>query len=105
MYVLNGTAGHAEIYKWMLGDGLKVTMQQFGKPIPRSVPLGVSVFPKDVCYSPRWWCEQTVGENITFWKEHDKGGHFPSTEKPAQLVEDIREFTKASKIREKIGGK
>lgn len=29
-----------------------------------------------------------------FWKEHEKGGHFASVEKPVELVEDIREFTK-----------
>jgi hypothetical protein len=28
-----------------------------------------------------------------FWKEHDKGGHFPSVERPEVLVEDIRAFT------------
>jgi hypothetical protein len=25
---------------------------------------------------------------------HEKGGHFASVEKPVELVEDIREFTK-----------
>jgi hypothetical protein len=29
-----------------------------------------------------------------FWKEHKKGGHFASVEKPVELIEDIREFTK-----------
>lgn len=29
-----------------------------------------------------------------FWKDHEKGGHFASVEKPVELVEDIREFTK-----------
>lgn len=43
---------------------------------------------------PRWWAACTVANNIAFWKEHDKGGHFPSVEKPDVLVTDIREFTK-----------
>jgi hypothetical protein len=29
-----------------------------------------------------------------FWKEHTFGGHFASVEAPAELVEDVREFTK-----------
>jgi hypothetical protein len=49
----------------------------------------------DVSYAPRWWAECKVASNIVFWKEHDKGGHFASVEKPVELVEDIREFTKA----------
>lgn len=35
-----------------------------------------------------------MSHNIVFWKEHKKGGHFASVEKPAELIEDIREFTK-----------
>jgi hypothetical protein len=29
-----------------------------------------------------------------FFRKHDSGGHFPATEKPDVLVEDIRDFTK-----------
>jgi pimeloyl-ACP methyl ester carboxylesterase len=48
----------------------------------------------DVFIIPRWWAACTVSSNITFWKEHDKGGHFASVEVPEVLVSDIREFTK-----------
>jgi hypothetical protein len=34
-----------------------------------------------------------VAENITFWREHHVGGHFPSLERPSTLVADVREFT------------
>lgn len=43
---------------------------------------------------PHFWASATVSPNIVFWREHAKGGHFASVEKPVQLVEDIREFTK-----------
>jgi hypothetical protein len=103
IYVLNGTAGHAEIYKWMNGPGLKVMMEQIvNRLMPRTVPFGVSVFPKDPSYAPRWWVEATVAPNITFWKEHQKGGHFAATEKPKELAEDIREWSRVSGFREKM---
>lgn len=49
----------------------------------------------DVLYIPRWWADCKVARNIIFWREHEKGGHFASTETPDQLVEDIREFTQS----------
>jgi hypothetical protein len=89
-------------------EGLKTYMN---KPISKDVDFGVSVFPKgrcyllSLCYSvliildvfnvPRWWAGCTVASNIVFWKEHDKGGHFPAIEKPEELVSDIREFTQS----------
>jgi hypothetical protein len=47
-----------------------------------------------VLYVPRWWAECNVAQRITFWKDHEVGGHFPSLERPAVLVADIQEFTK-----------
>lgn len=38
-----------------------------------------------------------------FWKDHEKGGHFASVEKPVELVEDIREFTKLIKPERMVG--
>ena len=118
LYLIPGTAGHAEIYK-MAKDPEK--MEKFNKgllakPLGKGVDFGVSVFPRgmhflfemllgfgrkqtadyllDVLYIPRWWAACSVARNIVFWKQHEKGGHFPSVEKPVELVEDIREFTK-----------
>jgi hypothetical protein len=36
-----------------------------------------------------------VASNIVFWRDHDHGGHFPATEIPDVLVQDIRDFSKA----------
>jgi hypothetical protein len=30
--------------------------------------------------------------NVTFWREHDRGGHFATMERPEAIVADIREF-------------
>jgi microsomal epoxide hydrolase len=54
------------------------------------VPVGVSVFPKEIYRSPRAWCEGRY--NITQWVEHDKGGHFAAMERPQELLADVRAF-------------
>lgn len=104
IYVLNGTAGPAEIYTWATPPRLANLQKYFDNLIGRDVAIGVSVFPQDVGYCPRWWAEGALAENITFWKEHNKGGHFASVEKPKELMEDIREFTAVSGIAKKLKG-
>ena len=54
------------------------------------VPLGVSAFPAELFMSRRRWVEAT--HNVTFWREHDRGGHFAAMESPEALVADVREF-------------
>lgn len=96
IYILNGTPGHAEIYKTTMGEGETEMRACLTRLI--SVPMGVSVFPIDPMYAQRWWAEAAVGKKVVFWKEHDEGGHFASVEKPLQLIEDIRSFTAAAKL-------
>lgn len=94
LYLIPGTSGAAQIYKNSKGKKLESLTEYLSKPISKDVDFGVSIFPKEVFNVPRWWAACTVANNIAFWKEHDKGGHFPSVEKPDVLVTDIREFTK-----------
>lgn len=54
------------------------------------IPVGVSVFPKELYKVPRSWAEKIA--NIVSWKVHDKGGHFAATERPEVLVADFQEF-------------
>ncbi|GHF37686.1 microsomal epoxide hydrolase [Amycolatopsis bartoniae] len=57
---------------------------------PSPVPTGVSVFPKDLALPLRRFAERT--ENVVWWTEHDRGGHFPAMEQPDLLVADLRKF-------------
>jgi hypothetical protein len=123
MYFIPGTAGHANIYKNAKGKKLEQFNSHFlNSIIPEQVDFGASIFPKgkfstldsplqcfilndtsDVLSIPKWWAACTVANNIVFWKEHSSGGHFPSVEKPDELVQDIRDFTNmfnGSKMRE-----
>ena len=57
------------------------------------VPCGFSAFPKELGIVPRSWAEKVA--NVTFWREHDEGGHFAMYEKPEVLVGDMVEFYKS----------
>jgi pimeloyl-ACP methyl ester carboxylesterase len=54
-----------------------------------TVPAAVSVFPEEVYQAPRSWSERAY-PNLTFYKKHDKGGHFAAWEQPELLVDDLR---------------
>jgi len=54
------------------------------------VPLGVSTFPAELFTARRRWVEAT--HNVTFWADHDRGGHFAALERPDVLVDDVRAF-------------
>ncbi|KAK7473190.1 hypothetical protein VKT23_001289 [Stygiomarasmius scandens] len=92
LYLLSGNAGHARLYT-------EVDQEVFSLKIPRQVAVGFSAFPSDVGYIPKWWADAVVAEDIVFWKEHDKGGHFASVECGDALVEDVQSFV--GLIREK----
>ena len=52
-------------------------------------PTGVSVFPWDF-RSVRSFAERA--NNIVYWKEMPKGGHFAATDVPELFVEELRAF-------------
>ncbi|MED6327390.1 MAG: epoxide hydrolase [Actinomycetota bacterium] len=58
--------------------------------VNRDVPFGVSAFPLELMVGRRRWVE--TDRNVTFWREHDRGGHFAAMERPNKLVADVREF-------------
>lgn len=96
LYLISGSAGHARIYKEANSD-TDGTAAILGAKISKEVGLGVSSFPKDIGYATRWWADATMAENIVTWREHEKGGHFPSVECPDALIEDVQEWIKAVK--------
>lgn len=88
-YLLSKSSWHARIYKEAIPA---LRHQVLEKRVPAKVAFGASCFPYDVGYVPIWWAKATLAENIVLWKEHDKGGHFPSVECGDVLKEDILEF-------------
>ena len=53
------------------------------------MPTGISNFPKEISLSPRHWAER-VYQNLVYWSELDKGGHFAAWEQPELFVAEVR---------------
>ncbi|MBK9610356.1 epoxide hydrolase family protein [Candidatus Amarobacter glycogenicus] len=56
---------------------------------PIKVPVGASIFPREIFRASRRWAEKAIA-NIIYWNELDKGGHFAAFEQPAQYVKEVR---------------
>ena len=69
----------------------RIYWESFAKPRPvnLSVPVGVTVYPKEIVPPVRAWMEADY-PNIVHWAEQPKGGHFAAFEQPALFVDDIR---------------
>ncbi|GLB37605.1 putative epoxide hydrolase N terminus [Lyophyllum shimeji] len=89
LYLLSGNAGHARLYK----NGMQTAKGEvLDVKISKEVAFGASCFPRDVGYVPRWWAQASIADNIVFWREHEKGGHFASLECSDVLERDFLEF-------------
>lgn len=62
--------------------------------MPKGKPFGYSWFPKEIAPMPKSWVE-TTGE-VTFYRQHEHGGHFAAVEQPDVLLKDIEEFVAES---------
>jgi epoxide hydrolase len=54
-----------------------------------TLPVAVTVFPRDIPHAPRSWIEDTYS-NLIHYGAADKGGHFAAFEQPEILVSEIR---------------
>jgi pimeloyl-ACP methyl ester carboxylesterase len=59
------------------------------EPVP--VPVGVSIFPKEIFRPSRRWAEPRFPD-LRHWNELDRGGHFAAFEQPETFVSEVREF-------------
>jgi pimeloyl-ACP methyl ester carboxylesterase len=57
---------------------------------PIDLPMGISVFPKEIFRPSRRWAERTM-TNIIHWNDLDKGGHFAAWEQPALWLTEVRD--------------
>ena len=53
------------------------------------MPIGVSIFPKEMLRASRRWAE-IYYHNIIHWNELDRGGHFAAFEQPKLFVSELR---------------
>jgi pimeloyl-ACP methyl ester carboxylesterase len=58
---------------------------------PVSVPMGASVFPKEIFRASRRWAARQYSD-IRYWGEPAVGGHFAAFEQPKIFVDEVRNF-------------
>ena len=58
---------------------------------PVVVPVGCSIFPKEIFRTSKRWAEQRFPD-LRWFNELDKGGHFAAFEQPATFVDEVRSF-------------
>ncbi len=56
---------------------------------PVEVPVGCSIFPKEILRMTRRWAEGRFTD-LRYWNELDRGGHFAAFEQPELFVDELR---------------
>jgi pimeloyl-ACP methyl ester carboxylesterase len=55
-----------------------------------SIPFAISVFPEELYQAPRSWAERAYPNNLIYFNELDRGGHFAAWEQPQLFTEEMR---------------
>ena len=79
---------------WLTGSGAssaRLYWESFRNPPMDEVkvPVGASIFPKEIFRTSRRWAEKHFG-GLLYWNELDEGGHFAAFEQPEVFVTEIR---------------
>jgi epoxide hydrolase len=81
-------ASSARIY-WEDGFARPSNLNRVRLPKPLTVPVGVSVFPREITRPSRRWCDQAYPD-LRHYEQLDRGGHFAAWEEPDLFVEQVR---------------
>lgn len=54
-----------------------------------SIPVGVTVFPKEIYQAPKSWAERAY-RRLVYWNRAEKGGHFAAFEQPQIFTREVR---------------
>lgn len=82
------------MFYWLTNSGASSariyyeSMNSF-RPIEVALPVGLSLFPKDIIQTSRRWVD-AVFSNIIHWNRLDRGGHFAALEQPELFVQELR---------------
>jgi pimeloyl-ACP methyl ester carboxylesterase len=83
LYWLTNTGVSAARYYWENRAG-------FFEAKPISIPFAISVFPDELYQAPRSWAERAYPENLIYFNEVDRGGHFAAWEQPELFCSEMR---------------
>jgi epoxide hydrolase len=82
------------MFYWLPATGAssaRLYWESFNKPFldPVPVPVGCSIFPKEIFRPTRRWAQEQF-PNLHYWNELDRGGHFAAFEQPEAYVGEVR---------------
>lgn len=81
------------LYWWPAtgASSARLYWESFNAPpmVDVKVPVGASIFPKEIFKSSRRWCEARF-EQLAYHNVLDKGGHFAAFEQPELFVQEVR---------------
>ena len=80
-WLSNSAASSARLYWESYHDGFIA--------VPLALPVGCSIFAKEIYRAPRSWAERCMS-NLIYWNEVPKGGHFAAFEQPGLFVDELR---------------
>jgi epoxide hydrolase len=83
VYWLSNTATSSARLYWESFSG--------GNMAEIAVPMGASIFPKEIIKLSRRWAAKRFTD-IRYWNELDRGGHFAALEQPETFVNEVRNF-------------
>jgi pimeloyl-ACP methyl ester carboxylesterase len=65
-----------------------------------TIPFAISVFPAELYQAPRSWAERAYPNNLIYFNELDRGGHFAAWEQPQLFSEEMRAAFRSLRDRE-----
>jgi epoxide hydrolase len=82
------------MFYWLPATGAssaRLYWESFAEPFlgPVPVPVGCSIFPKEIFRPTRRWAQEQF-PNLHYWNELDRGGHFAAFEQPEAYVGEVR---------------
>jgi epoxide hydrolase len=81
-------ASSARIY-WEDGFARPSNRERGRRSDPLTVPVGLSVFPREILRPSRRWAERYYPD-LRFYEQPDRGGHFAAFEQPELFVDQVR---------------
>ena len=57
---------------------------------PITIPFAISVFPDELYQAPRSWAERAYPNNLIYYHQVDRGGHFAAWEQPQLFSQEMR---------------
>jgi pimeloyl-ACP methyl ester carboxylesterase len=88
LYWLTGTGASAARSYWE--DGLARAAAATQPPPPVTAPVAFTTFPGEIFAAPRSWAEAAYGEDLNYFNEVDRGGHFAAWEEPELFADELR---------------